>query len=210
MATGRKYPQKLFWFDAETTGLPADSTTTPKGADQMIDFTDVHIMEVGVIVTDFALNPEAGYTEVVKLNQSMVDVLKRTKFVADMHKESGLLLDSRSATMTIQDVEQEIIKLLKDTGLEPQEFQIAGSGVAAFDLNLIRTKMPELAKWLVYYPFDVGVLRRTLRVLIGKDIVNPTPKSYQDGKKTHRAMDDVKAHLEEAGKYRDVLGPAFS
>lgn len=189
---GRKYAQKLFWIDIESSGLPKGN-----------DWSGVSVLEVACIVTDFALNPEAGYEEVVKLTQKAADELRGNPEVLEMHKKNGLLQRAaKEATMTMAEVEQEMIGLLKDTGLDKGEFMIAGSGVAAFDHPLMKSLMPELASWLAYYPFDIGVLRRTLRILNGNKDLVPAVKASYGPDKSHRAMDDVKAHLEESVLYQ--------
>jgi oligoribonuclease len=195
MATGQKYPQRLAWIDIETTGL---------------DLVQDQILEIALVVTDFALNKESGYSEVIKLTQEGLNRLKGgDSVVVKMHQANGLLKESRAAEFTLADVEAELIKILKETTLDKGEFMIAGSGVAAYDHPLLKQQMPEFASWLAYYPFDVGVLRRTTKILTGKDIVNPTPGSYQDGVKVHRAMSDVLAHIEEAEKYQERFQAAF-
>lgn len=190
-----KYAQALFWTDFETTGLPEGN-----------DFSNVHILEVAVVVTNFDLEPLAGYKEVVKLTRAGADALRGNEYVLNMHKNSGLLQASaKEATATEADVEQEIIKLFKEaTTFDAGEFMIAGSGVAAFDHPLIKQRMPELAKWLAYYPFDIGVQRRVAQILgKGRQFINPVAKSFQDGVKAHRAWDDVQAHIEEGRRWME-------
>lgn len=189
-----KFPQCLLWADFETTGLPVGN-----------DFSGVHILEVAVVVTDLDLEMYEGFHGAVKMTQEAAEALRANEYVLNMHRKNGLIVDSRNSTMTLAEAEQEIIKLLKDkTTFDKGEFMIAGSGVAAYDHPLIKAKMPELDSYLAYYPFDIGVVRRAAKILTGgKDVVNPTPRSYQDGVKEHRAWDDVLAHIEEGTKYRD-------
>lgn len=192
---GRKYAQKLAWLDIETTSLPNGN-----------DWSGVSVLEFAIVVTDFALNKEAGYEAVIKLDQKAADELRGNEYVLNMHRENGLLQRAaKEATLTLAEVEQEIVAVLRETGLEPGEFMIAGSGVAAFDHPLIKDLMPELAKWFAYYPFDVGVLRRTLRILNhNQDLVPPVKASYGESK-AHRALADVLAHIQEAELYWTFL-----
>lgn len=190
-----KYPQRLFWVDVETDGLPDGN-----------DFGVVNVLEVAVIVTDFALNPEAGYEEVIKLTRAGADRIMKNDYVKKMHADSGLLQASaRESEFTLAEVEKNIIEVLKETTLDKGDFMIAGSGVAAFDFPLIKQKMPELASWLAYFPMDIGVLRRTVKVLAGKDLVAPVKESFEDGIKAHRALADVQAHIKEAESFRDFF-----
>lgn len=195
-----KVAQQLIWVDIETTGLPTEH-------DECIDFSDVHVLEFAMIITDRALNIESvgGYTEVIKMTRPAADALKTNEFVREMHTANGLIKDSISATMTLDDVDLEIETLLKtETTFDKHEFAIAGSGVAMFDFPLIKAKMPRLASWLTYYPYDFGIERRISRDLAGRDLINPGSHgaSYGDAK-AHRAMADVEAHLREAQDLRD-------
>jgi len=189
--------RRWMWIDFEATGLSEGN-----------DFSRVHPMEVGIILTDFNLNRLAGYTEVVKMHPAMAEQIRANKFVREMHTKSGLIRDSvKNATLSLPEIENEIIDMLQEFG-EPGEFQIAGSGVAAYDFPLIKQWMPNLAVWLDYSPADIGIMRRMASRLVGKEIVTHTPASY-GAEKLHRAMQDVEGHLEETQKYQEVLRAAF-
>lgn len=189
----QKYAQALLWTDFETTDLPRGN-----------DYSTAHVMEVAVVVTDFSLTPiTGGYHEAIKFTRDAVESLRGNEYTREMHKKNGLIEDCKKSTFTLGMVEETIVKILQEeTSFEPGEFMIAGSGVAAFDHPLIKHWMPNLAKWLAYYPFDIGVMRRTSKILAGnRDVVNIPSASYGDAK-AHRAMDDVKAHLEEAKRFQ--------
>lgn len=199
MAYPQKTAQQLIWVDLETTGLPTEH-------DECIDFSDVHVLEFAMIVTDRALNIEhaGGYTEVIKMTRPAADALKANEYVRKMHTTNGLIKDSLSATRTLADVDLEVETILKrETAFDKREFSIAGSGVAMFDFPLIKAKMPRLASWLVYYPYDFGIERRISRDLAGRDLINPVHSASYGDTKVHRAMADVEAHLREAQAYRD-------
>lgn len=196
-----RYPRFLFWTDFETTTLPVG-----------LDFSGVHVLEVAVIVTDLDLNKKVGYQSVVALTPEAAQSIRGNQFVKDMHTKSGLLRECVEATragtgLSLAQVEQEILGCIGEFGGH-DDFIIAGSGVAAFDHPLIKVKMPTLATWLAYFPFDIGVMRRVSHILSGKEIVSHTAMSYGE-EKAHRALADVEAHLEEATKYRTVLREAF-
>lgn len=196
-----KTAHALVWVDLETTGLPTEH-------DEMIDFSDVHVLEFAMIVTDRALNIDGvgGYTEVIKMTRPAADALRKNDYVRTMHTQNGLIKDSLASSFTLADVDEEASNLLQ-TGLafEKGEFAIAGSGVQGFDLPLIKAKMPKLASWLTYYSYDFGTYRRISRDLAGKDVINPVHSASYGDQKMHRAMADVEAHLREAQAYRDWL-----
>lgn len=187
-----KYPSALFWMDAETTSLPVGN-----------DFSKVHILEFAFIVTDFDLKPYFGYESQLGITPEAKTALGENPVVLQMHLDSGLLKACKESTDTIESVEQDIINMLKTKSTQEKgEYMIAGSGVAAFDLQLIKDKMPELASWFAYFPFDIGVVRRAGRVLShNRDLIPPQTASF--GKdKAHRALADTKAHLEEAKQWQ--------
>lgn len=191
-----KYHQCLLWVDIETTSLPVGN-----------NFDDVHILEFACILTGFDLKPVSGYREIIKPTKSAIEVLRVNPEVLQMHKANNLLEELKTASATVTEVEQEVIKILKEkTTFEKGEFMLAGSGVAGFDHPLIKEKMPELASWLTYYTMDIGVYRRTTSIFGGRhDFWNPVQSSYQSGVKNHRAYDDLKAHLEEASRIFEWL-----
>lgn len=65
-----------------------------------------------------------------------------------------------------------------------------GSGVAHFDRKYIEHYLPRFSARLTWWPYDVGVMRRMYE-LAGV----PWSPSYEA--KTHRALDDARAHAEE-------------
>lgn len=199
--SNQKFPQCLGFVDIETTGLPIEDPVR-----QVIDYSGVHVLEFAIILTDFDLNPISAYREVLKLTPEAAGELRANEYVRKMHTVNGLLKESIEAPAehTLAYVEDQVIQLIKETtAFDAGEFMIAGSGVAAFDHPLIKVKMSKLAKFFVYYPFDIGVERRVTKILARKDLINPVRASFEDGVKVHRAMDDTEAHLLETQRYRD-------
>lgn len=192
-----KTPTALFWVDLEGDGLPQDPV------DGVLDYNSLHLMEIAVIVTDMDLKPVAGYREAMKMTKEMAAALRANDVVREMHRKSGLIKACLESTKTVSEIEDEIIALL-DEEVPGILFYIAGSGVAAYDQPLIKAFMPKIAERLHYAPYDIGILRRTAKTMTGQDIVN-VPRSYQDGVKTHRAWDDVEAHLEEGHRYQEFF-----
>lgn len=188
----------LVWIDIETTGLPTYH-------DGLVDFSGVHLLEIGCIVTDTALNivDPGGYTAVVKMTKDMAAAIRSNEIILKMHRTNGLLTESvQTATLTTETVDQELSEFLSELKDPEGSMAIAGSGVIAFDLPFIKSTMPKTAKWLDYFGYDIGVMRRLVKSMAGQPIVNPNTSSYGPDK-AHRAMNDVEAHLREAQSYRD-------
>ena len=189
-----KYAQCLLWVDIETPVLPG-----PKN-----DYSVTPPMEVAFLLTDFDLEPYEGYHEAIKLTRQMADILRGNEYTREMHRKNGLIQDCRDSTVTVEDAEREVIQMIRErTSFDKGEIMLAGSGVAAFDRPLINYWMPELASWLAYYPFDIGVDRRVAKILAGQDVINvPSASAGFGDAKVHRAWNDVQAHLEEAKRKR--------
>ena len=188
----------LVWIDIETTGLPTYH-------DGLVDFSGVHLLEIGCIVTDTALNivDPGGYTAVVKMTKDMAAAIRSSEIILKMHRTNGLLTESvQTANLTMEMVDQELSEFLSELKDPEGSMAIAGSGVIAFDLPFIKSTMPKTAKWLDYFGYDIGVMRRLVRSMAGQHVVNPNTSSYGPDK-AHRAMNDVEAHLREAQSYRD-------
>lgn len=193
------YPKRLLWIDLETTGLPNGN-----------DFSDVHLLEIAVIVTDLSLSPLVGYTEVLALTDGAVAALRSNDYVRNMHMQSGLMADCVSVTKSkepghsLVEVQDEIFKILAETKTQEKDFMIAGSGVGTYDFPWLKHWMPKVAEQCAYFPFDIGVLRRTSSILAEGPVVNPTLGSFGDSK-VHRAMQDIEAHMQEAKAFKEYF-----
>lgn len=187
------YPIGLLWLDFESDSLPDGN-----------DFSNVNILEVGAVTTDFDLMKFKGYHDVIKLEKKHVENVKKSPEILEMHKKSGLLEDCAKSELTLEEMEDGLIQLLKDSTFVQGEAILAGSGVAAFDHPLIKEKMPRLAEWLPYYSIDIGILRRVTYYLSARrQFIPHVDKSRSN--KAHRGMDDILAHIEEAEHYKDWL-----
>lgn len=177
----------LLWMDLETAGT--DERKDP-------------ILEVAAILTDLDLTVLAAYETPVwpeQWDREEAVPAGIDPYVLRMHAESGLWDACASDGISLHHAESELILRLSMSG-DRGDFVLAGSGVSHFDRRFIDYQMPRLSKWLRYYSIDVGVLRRTLQVISRDDLV-PI-----GAVKPHRAMADVRLHLDELRHYRTVLG----
>lgn len=173
----------ILWCDLETTGLNVSAGGT--------------ILEFGMILTDARL-------ERLELEGSWVvrpDDWPETPMpanVAAMHTRNGLLAAVDSDGLRLAEVDEYVAAML-DQHTVDGKIALAGSGVSHFDGRFIRALMPETAKRLTYWSYDVGVVRRFLRDLCGVPIPDPSDE------KPHRALDDIRLHLAEARTYIDIM-----
>lgn len=174
----------ILWLDLETTGSRDDA----------------RIIEVGCVLTD--ATPQLS--EISTFETIIGPYIKQTEIVDNvvfnMHNKSGLidaLLDP--LLPDVHEAEKMLLRWLREhAGTSDNHIPFAGSGVGHFDKKYIQRDWPTLTKKLTYWPYDVGVLRRFLR-LAGWDL------PAKEGDKPHRALADTLLHVEEARLYLDKL-----
>lgn len=166
----------ILWIDLETTGAGEEA----------------EILEFGAILTDTSveLNELSRFTATVYSKKPY-----EAEIVAQMHEESGLTEAlSFPDFWDMPSLEKSVIKWIHDTiGTSKEHIPWGGSGVGHFDSRFIRKYMPTFSKMLTYWTYDVGVVRRMLRLAGALDEI--------DEVKTHRALDDIDLHVKEARHY---------
>lgn len=175
----------MLWLDLETTG-------TDENRDEII--------EVGIALTDRNLDIVEEHAWVC-FPENINPLLLMEDVVIDMHVKSGLIGDVLKA---IKRGETSISGV--DTALSEMLFKynggrhtpLAGSGVMHFDRRFIKQYMPKTDKKLTFWAYDVGVVRRFMR-MAGMQ----TPDNFEGLK--HRALDDVHDHINEAKVYLDLM-----
>lgn len=160
------------------------------------------IVEVGAILTDGEHNELGRFgTLVDPTSYGLIRMAPGTP-AGDMHRASGLYADliaKGAPLMSTRDVELALLALIDEHVPAGKSVVLAGSGVAAYDLQFIRAQMRDLEARMEYYPSDIGQTRREWRAAAGYDLVEVNKS------KTHRAMDDVECHLAEARAFRAKL-----
>lgn len=195
----------LCWIDLETTGLAHHDP----------------ILEVGCVLTDPLMDQELGSFQAVidpglwcppaiadsvgvehwwAWRERMDDV------VVQMHGANGLLADVETTLVDLHTVAMTIERMMAEQW-PGAKWRLAGSGVGAFDLHVLRLQMPDVAEGFHYAPLDVGQFRRMLEYGLRDDLV-PTELTLDGNAGSHdlhRAMADVRLHLAEGRHYRDLL-----
>lgn len=184
----------LAWIDLETTGL---------------DPHDDPILEIGLIVTEAAAPFEQLLAWDIVVKPTRSDWTHRlSPKVLEMHTNNGLIEAVFDHGRGLHVVEQDLMLELSKIG-GPNDFVLAGSGVAHFDRAFIAAQMPGLSRWLRYYTVDVGVLRRALTAIgLGSIVADGEPIGKYAMTKEHRGFADIEAHLAEMRFYAQRLGMA--
>lgn len=182
----------ILWIDLECTGSS----------------NDAHILEFGGVITD--ASPElievSRFTTSVlpfgyDYDYSKIEESYEDNVVVEMHKKSGLTEQLQKSTIPDTSLaEKSILRWINDTvGFSTEHIPWGGSGVGHYDNKYIKRDWPYLSKRLTYWVYDVGVMRRMLR-LVGIELSADTTEI-----KTHRALDDILLHVEEARQYLKLL-----
>jgi oligoribonuclease len=181
----------IIWCDMETTGL--DHRRDP-------------ILEVALIATTSSLTTIAERTWLhvpPDWDRIRSDLHPA---VDEMHTANGLLADidalhEKGGEPYLFGIEDQIMAWIGSVQAGRGKATIGGSGVASFDIQVIRQQMPRLAQRLNYWSYDIGSVRR-----VGLLAGIAAPSEMSDGAvKTHRALDDVRMHLAEARWWLDLL-----
>ena len=178
----------ICWVDLECTGnRPEDQ-----------------IIEIGAVMTDRDLNELSAKQIVVKALLSTEKVLEIDPFVLEMHTKNGLWIDCALSEVLAPDADAQMVEWIKQY-TKGDHIPLAGSGVSHYDRDYIEKDLPKFNRYLSYWAYDTGVIRRTLK-LFGIDA------SFADttDDKTHRALDDIKAHVEEMRRYKQLFTAMLS
>jgi len=181
------------WLDLETTG---DRPT----------FDD--ILEVGWFITNEDLAIQHGGENSIVQPADHLWQNKMIPIVKEMHEKSGLTADLQRNIHhdDLWMVESRIIAALHE--VDPHmvcDWVLAGSGVAGFDLQFIKSKMDALSNLLTYFVIDVGQWRRFLRDICDVPMEGISEELAESRAITHRAYDDIRNHHTEALLYRELI-----
>ena len=172
----------LVWMDLEMTGLdPA---------------RDV-IVEIATVVTDDDLNVVAeGPDLVVHATDAQLEAM--VPVVREMHAASGLTDAIRASTVTLADAGAATIAFLSEH-VRKGEVPLCGNSIGT-DRRFLQEHLPELEAWFHYRNVDVSSLKELVRRW-RPEVLAAAPEKPS----SHRALDDVRASIDELRHYRAAL-----
>ncbi|EAR90411.1 oligoribonuclease (macronuclear) [Tetrahymena thermophila SB210] len=176
-----KLKDPLLWCDCEMTGLNF--------------LNNDQIIEIATLLTDGEL------TQVIKGPELIIQAPKELlesmdEWCTNTHKGSGLYDKVLKSEVTLQMAEEQVIKFLKDNGIEQKEALLAGNSIHA-DMKFIQKQMPNLYNFLHYRLVDVSTVKE-LTKRWNPEILKKAPVK----KGGHRALDDILESIEELKFYR--------
>lgn len=174
-------PKPIFaWLDLEMTGL------NPKTC---------AIVQMAIIVTDSELNELAQPLELTIWQPDSV-LERMTPFVREMHTQSGLLADVRRSEVSLEEAEQEAMRLMM-THAPYKTARLCGNSIGQ-DRRFLYEHMPLFESYLHYRQVDVSTLKELGQWWNAFKFTKP------DGAQ-HTALFDVRQSIAELKQYRTHL-----
>jgi oligoribonuclease len=174
----------LVWMDLEMTGLDAERHAIVEIAALATDAATLHTLDDGIsIVVHQPEDVLAGMAEVVKT----------------MHQRSGLLDEIRASTVGLDEAGARVLEYIKGHVPAPRTVPLCGNSIG-MDRRFLDRYLPEIEEHLHYRSIDVSSLKELCRRWY------PEPfKARPDKTEGHRALDDVRASIDELRYYRQTI-----
>lgn len=176
-----KSPDNLVWLDMEMTGL---------------DPVQNVILEIAVVITDSNLTIIDQSPSYV-IFQPDLELQKMDKWNVSTHTKSGLIDKVKLSTTSIEDVEEEILQLLRKY-VEKYKSPLCGNTIHQ-DRKFIAKYMPNLEGYLHYRNLDVSTIKELAKRWY--------PQVYSGFAKQnkHEALADIIESINELKYYREKL-----
>ncbi len=155
------------------------------------------IVEIAVIVTDDQLEVVAEAPSLV-VHASDEQLAGMVPVVAEMHAASGLTEEVRASTLTIAEAQGRTLEFLA-AHVPKGEVPLCGNSIGT-DRRFLQEYLADVEAWFHYRNVDVSTLKELLRRW-RPEVLAAAP----DKPSNHRALDDVRASIEELRHYREAL-----
>ena len=180
MASQQHQPPVLVWLDYEMTGLDPETCA---------------IVQMAIILTDTQLNELAPPLELTIWQPDSV-LERMNPFVRTMHEKSGLLPLIRKSEVSVEDAEQEALRLI--TPRAPyRTARLCGNSIGQ-DRRFMVKYMPCFESYLHYRQVDVSTLKELAVWWNNVKFSKP-----DDGR--HTALFDIRQAIAELRYYREHI-----
>jgi oligoribonuclease len=173
---------RLVWIDCEMTGL---------------DLSADELVEVAVVITDYALKPiDPGFSVVIKPDKSALNSMN--DFVRAMHTESGLITEIPNG-VSLADAEFAVLEYILKFVPVGQTAPIAGNTIGT-DRGFLNKFMPRVDAHLHYRSVDVSSIKELAKRWY--------PRAYYSAPAKvggHRALADILESIRELEYYRKAI-----
>ncbi|WWC89231.1 uncharacterized protein L201_004149 [Kwoniella dendrophila CBS 6074] len=176
----------LVWVDCEMTGL---------------DFLNDRIIEIAVIITNGKLEPvDQGISYIINTPKDILDNMN--EWCINQHGKSGLTQSCIDSKYSYEQVSDKVLEYLEKWIPERGAGVLAGSTVHA-DMRFMMIGMPKVMKHLSYRIVDVSSVKEICKRWYPS--VRQKDKARRTVECSHRALDDIKASIEELKFYRETI-----
>jgi oligoribonuclease len=173
----------LVWMDLEMTGL---------------DHTSDVIVEIATLITDDELKIVAEGPDLV-IHQPDEKLAGMDEVVVDMHTRSGLLDAITSSTIDLETAGAATLEFIKQHVPEPRSVPLCGNSIGT-DRRFLDAYLPEIEQHLHYRSVDVSSVKELVKRWY-PDVDARRPR----GAGSHRALDDIRASVDEMRYYRQLV-----
>lgn len=173
----------LVWMDMEMTGLDPESC---------------HILEVAALITTAELEPlSEGLCLAIRQPEDVLGSMD--PWCVRQHTRSGLLDRVRDSGVTLQETEEELLRLIRRLCYKKKS-PLCGNSICQ-DRRFLIKYLPRVDGHLHYRNIDVSSI---------KELVNrwyPKELHFQKKKRSHRALNDIRESIAELEYYRRHFFP---
>jgi oligoribonuclease len=153
------------------------------------------IVEIATIITDNDLNIVAeGPDLVVHATDEELAIME--PIVVEMHTRSGLLTAIQESTITLEEAGAATLAFIKQYVPEQRKVPLCGNSIG-MDRRFLDAYLPEIEHWLHYRSIDVSSVKELVKRWY-PSVTGAMP--HKAG--AHRALDDIRASVEELKFYR--------
>ncbi len=154
------------------------------------------IVEIATLITDDHLEVLAEGPDLV-VHQPPEAMAQMDDFVRGMHTKSALLPRIEASTLSLADAGAQTLEFIRQWVPEARSVPLCGNSIGT-DRRFLAAYLPEIEEHLHYRSVDVS----SVKELAGRWF--PELLASRPMKETsHRAMDDIRASVEELRWYRD-------
>ena len=170
-------------MDLEMTGLEPDRHV---------------IVEIATIVTDDELAIVAEGPDLV-VHQDADAMATMDDFVRNMHTKSGLLPLIEASTIGLEEAGAQTLAFIKEHVPEERTIPLCGNSIGT-DRRFLAKHLPAIEDHLHYRSVDVSTIKELARRWY-PDVLKA--RAEKEGR--HRALDDIRASIDELRYYREHL-----
>ncbi len=155
------------------------------------------IIEIATILTDDELEVVAEAPPLV-LHATDEQLAAMVPVVREMHRASGLTEEVRASTLSVDAAREQLLAFL-GAHVPKGEVPLCGNSIGT-DRRFLQQYLPEVEGWFHYRNVDVSTLKELARRW-RPDLLGSAPEKPSN----HRALDDVRASIDELRYYRAQL-----